>query len=452
MTPHSTAPATEQDTPAAQETLGHYLQHARVHKDITLETVAAHTCIHIATLQALEEDEYDRLPADVFVRGFIKIYANYLGLDPERAIALYQPAPDSARNIYSERQGRAHRILPGEAMAEASPFAIAKPLLVILLLILVAALAYTTYKSSRSPSTPTPPALNPVEELHEQSIPSLAPPQDGAPSTTEPTPLPNATEELAPPNPAGEPTVTLHLHDQPPPAAPAPTTTDVAATMAEPATSAAPAAIMPGATPEARLVIAPHKWKIQLKRPPVSEETAQSAVADKQLPTPDDATAAPPVGEEQPATAAAATVPSPSSPPSPAVSKNSPAAPPAESADQQAASTLSEGEPAAGPHSAAAGATESSDATAPEPAYLLKANFTEFTWLQIQIDDGPLRDYTFRTGEQWEWRASKIIQLHVGNAGGVRLSLNNKQLPALGESGTAVRLTLPAAAPTEEAR
>ncbi|MDH4322430.1 MAG: DUF4115 domain-containing protein, partial [Desulfobulbaceae bacterium] len=55
----------------------------------------------------------------------------------------------------------------------------------------------------------------------------------------------------------------------------------------------------------------------------------------------------------------------------------------------------------------------------------------------------PQRDYTFRSGEQWEWQANQEIKLHIGNAGGVHLTLNNRTLPPVGEAGQSVRITLP---------
>ncbi|MBM4437855.1 MAG: helix-turn-helix domain-containing protein, partial [Actinobacteria bacterium] len=50
-------------------------------------------------LQAIEADEFDRLPGDTFARGFIRIYAGALGLDSEPLIAAYVeqtglPGPD----------------------------------------------------------------------------------------------------------------------------------------------------------------------------------------------------------------------------------------------------------------------------------------------------------------------------------------------------------------------
>jgi len=42
-------------------------------------------------VKALEEERYDDLPNPVYVRGFLRNYATYLGLDPQDVLDLYSP-------------------------------------------------------------------------------------------------------------------------------------------------------------------------------------------------------------------------------------------------------------------------------------------------------------------------------------------------------------------------
>lgn len=80
------------ESPAGQETVvkvGAYFREERLKKGITLEDVAEATSIRLGILQALEENDRGGLPAEVFVRGFIRIYAEYLGLDSEECLARY---------------------------------------------------------------------------------------------------------------------------------------------------------------------------------------------------------------------------------------------------------------------------------------------------------------------------------------------------------------------------
>lgn len=85
---------------ADQETVvrvGEFFRAERLKKDITLKEVAESTSIRSGMLQALEENDRDSLPAEVFVRGFIRIYAEYLGLDPEDCLARYWEEEGEAR-------------------------------------------------------------------------------------------------------------------------------------------------------------------------------------------------------------------------------------------------------------------------------------------------------------------------------------------------------------------
>ena len=65
------------------ETIGQQLREARERKKISLETAAQGTKIKSEYLAAMEADQCDRIEAPVYVRGFLRIYSQYLGLDPK---------------------------------------------------------------------------------------------------------------------------------------------------------------------------------------------------------------------------------------------------------------------------------------------------------------------------------------------------------------------------------
>lgn len=65
-----------------QESLGAFLRRTREERGVTFEEMVESTKISPNNLKALEEDDYTRLPADAFVRGFYGIYAKHFGLDP----------------------------------------------------------------------------------------------------------------------------------------------------------------------------------------------------------------------------------------------------------------------------------------------------------------------------------------------------------------------------------
>lgn len=62
--------------------VGEQLKAARERQGLTLLAIARSLRIPLKTLQALEEGEFSLLPADVYVRGFLKQYAGVLGMDP----------------------------------------------------------------------------------------------------------------------------------------------------------------------------------------------------------------------------------------------------------------------------------------------------------------------------------------------------------------------------------
>jgi cytoskeletal protein RodZ len=61
--------------------IGATLREARERRHLTWEQVEAETKIRAKYLRALEEEEFDSLPSGTYVRGFLRAYASYLGLD-----------------------------------------------------------------------------------------------------------------------------------------------------------------------------------------------------------------------------------------------------------------------------------------------------------------------------------------------------------------------------------
>ena len=68
---------------------GAYLRKAREDANMTVEKVATALLLHTAIVEALEADEYDRLPAPTFVRGYLRGYARVLGLPSRPVLEMY---------------------------------------------------------------------------------------------------------------------------------------------------------------------------------------------------------------------------------------------------------------------------------------------------------------------------------------------------------------------------
>jgi cytoskeletal protein RodZ len=74
----------------ATESVGTVLRRLREARGLTLDAVALETRIPAVSLRKLEEEQYDDLPGQVFVRGFLRAYARAVGADPEDIILLFE--------------------------------------------------------------------------------------------------------------------------------------------------------------------------------------------------------------------------------------------------------------------------------------------------------------------------------------------------------------------------
>jgi len=72
-------------------TLGETLRQARLDKSVSLVEAARDTRIRRSYLEALEGEDGAALPPAVYTRGFVRTYAEYLGLNPQAMVDLYQP-------------------------------------------------------------------------------------------------------------------------------------------------------------------------------------------------------------------------------------------------------------------------------------------------------------------------------------------------------------------------
>src|SRR3954463_6639336 len=70
--------------------VGTILREARSRRKVELSEVEAATRIRLRYLKAIEAEEWDVLPGGVYTRGFIRTYANFLGLDGDRLVDDYR--------------------------------------------------------------------------------------------------------------------------------------------------------------------------------------------------------------------------------------------------------------------------------------------------------------------------------------------------------------------------
>ena len=71
------------------ETIGEILKNAREKKGLTIETLEKNTHIVSRYIEALENNEFDKLPGEIYVKGFIKNLSDKLSLDSKLLLERY---------------------------------------------------------------------------------------------------------------------------------------------------------------------------------------------------------------------------------------------------------------------------------------------------------------------------------------------------------------------------
>ncbi len=71
-------------------TLGEKLKRIREDMRISLAEIAKATKVKQSYLEKIEAGDFDNLPPDVYVKGFLKSYAGYLGVDDEEVVQQYK--------------------------------------------------------------------------------------------------------------------------------------------------------------------------------------------------------------------------------------------------------------------------------------------------------------------------------------------------------------------------
>src|SRR5690606_27665080 len=76
---------------------GQILKENRERKGVSLSEVATATKISHRTLAAMEEGDLSQLPPKTFLRGFVRSYASYLGLEIESVLGTFQDEMGSTK-------------------------------------------------------------------------------------------------------------------------------------------------------------------------------------------------------------------------------------------------------------------------------------------------------------------------------------------------------------------
>ena len=179
-------------TSSEPERLGDLLRRKREQRDEVLDAIAEKLCIRPSFLIALENHRYEELPADAYVVGFLRTYANYLGLDGKSAIDQYRREMEGRR--------RKPQLSMPQPLSEGRAPSVAVLIGSLAAALLVYALWYGLSSSGRSVTT-TPPPLPSASEKQETPVvsdPTPPPPPAPSPEAVPTTAVPSAVNPAPP--------------------------------------------------------------------------------------------------------------------------------------------------------------------------------------------------------------------------------------------------------------
>jgi cytoskeletal protein RodZ len=200
------------------DNLGEILRQARLEKGKSLEEIAEETKIRVRYLQAIEEGRFDLLPGHFYTRGFIKSYAEAVGLDPDELLASYLPPESKSDGDTAPLPPRSARHQGYRVQPKPSFFAKGfSSLLLVAFVGLIVIVIYWFWSSQEfnQPGQTLPPNSLPNLSVEDKE-PTSPPLGKGLSGQTEEQPLPDGQEKPgeAGENAATQPTAQLKLIKQ----------------------------------------------------------------------------------------------------------------------------------------------------------------------------------------------------------------------------------------------
>jgi cytoskeletal protein RodZ len=161
---------------------------AREGLGLSLDQIATETRISTRFLRAIEKEEFQILPGGIFNRGFIRTYAQRLGLDPNQAVADYEriftpTVPEPLASVVKEVQDA-----PPPDAAVARRGRDYYPVAVAALIVLIAVFYVLNRNSSTSEYIPS--SLNSAEVVEPAEPAADSPAVTQAVAVPEQTPVP----------------------------------------------------------------------------------------------------------------------------------------------------------------------------------------------------------------------------------------------------------------------
>jgi cytoskeletal protein RodZ len=158
--------------------IGNSLRDARVRKGLELAELEADTKIRAKYLRALEEEEFGALPGDSYVKGFLRTYAERLGLDGQLYVDEYNSRFALAEEpvVAARHQGRTRR-----SRAESHAVVVALVGILAVTVLVIAAWRFGA-AGEEEPAPPASPAVpSTPAEAPAPAEPGGSPPEEAEP-------------------------------------------------------------------------------------------------------------------------------------------------------------------------------------------------------------------------------------------------------------------------------
>ncbi|WP_350339176.1 RodZ domain-containing protein [Geomonas sp. Red32] len=190
--------------------LGEYLKSVRISRGLELDEASRVTKIGKNYLIAMEQGEFQKLPSAAYIKGFLRLYADFLSLSGDEVVARYEQSLQSAPRPQAEAGvPRTPQVEKGKAVAGPGRWVVPGFLLV---LVIMAAIFFGESderppRPAVKPAAPPPAAPQPAPQPQNPAV--LSPhssAQQAIPPAAPTAPAPAATPAPAPaPAPAAAP-------------------------------------------------------------------------------------------------------------------------------------------------------------------------------------------------------------------------------------------------------
>ena len=140
--------------------IGNSLREARMRRQIDFPQAEAAIKIRGKYLRALEDEQFELLPAETYVKGFLRTYAEYLGLDGQLYVDEYNSRFVTGEDYFETRRARPRRssAKPQQRTRRTETTVVLVALAAIAILTIVVISAWTSGGGGKPPAAHRPPA------------------------------------------------------------------------------------------------------------------------------------------------------------------------------------------------------------------------------------------------------------------------------------------------------